>query len=883
MKPFEMRSFARLGFWAAVAVLLLMGWAIYQSTVTARALTSLLQHNASVIDEVDALNFALVRANAAHRGLLLSRAPRFATERDGAIDETQQRLRSLEILSAENPWQSELLGGVSALLPRWARALREESERRAGEGAPALVWRDVAADLQAGMAALAAQVRATEMSSRLAHRGERQRVFHSVLLILAAAVFVFLALLVPSYFAFVRQGRARGHAERKLRDLAESLPGAVFQWRTFPGGKGRYEFLSGQTVGLRGVKREEALADPEKVLPTIHEGDRKELREALQLAEEAGTQLRHDYRVVGEDGGIRWLRSEATQQRLPDGSTLWSGLWTDVTKHLKLRRELVEAKEAAEAANVAKTNFVTTMSHEIRTPMSGVLGMLELLGRTDLNDDQREMLRVIDESGRSLLRIVEDVLDFSKIEAGKLDLAPEPASIAKLVRSLVATYGVSAAEKGLTLTQSFDARIGPALVVDAHRLRQVLVNLVANAIKFTPRGSVDLATTLAGRKRGREVVRFTITDTGIGVSEETQKLLFKPFVQAETGAARYGGSGLGLVICRRLVLLMGGELEMASRPGMGTTMTVTIPMAVADSPLAATGGDAARKFALHRHRVPPAAVLAQAEGTMLLLVDDNPTNRMILSRQVAILGYAAEVAENGLEALASWRSGRFALVITDCEMPLMDGYELVRQIRAAESRAERSRTVVLAYTAYALVGEVEKCLAAGMDDYLCKPTDLKHLEDKLRQWAPIPVAMATGEARLPTVPDAAEIRPAKEGETPIDPAVLAEVCAGDSAAVRTFLARFQSFNEADAQALKRAVADLDMPEVAHASHRMKGAGRTVGATALANICETIERAARANEGFSGIAASMVLLDNELERLDRYLRSLHQGTTPEAIA
>ena len=235
MKPFEMRSFARLGFWAAVAVLLLMGWAIYQSTVTARALTSLLQHNASVIDEVDALNFALVRANAAHRGLLLSRAPRFATERDGAIDETRQRLRSLENLSAENPWQSELLGGVSALLPRWARALREESERRAGEGAPALVWRDVAADLQAGMAALAAQVRATEVSSRLAHRGERQRVFHSVLLILAAAVFVFLTLLVPSYFAFVRQGRARGHAERKLRDLAESLPGAVFQWRTFPG------------------------------------------------------------------------------------------------------------------------------------------------------------------------------------------------------------------------------------------------------------------------------------------------------------------------------------------------------------------------------------------------------------------------------------------------------------------------------------------------------------------------------------------------------------------------------------------------------------------------------------------------------------------------
>jgi len=875
-----MRSFARLGFWAAVTVLFLMGWAIYHSTVTARALTGLLQHNANVIDEVDALNFALVRANAAHRGLLLSRAQRFATERDGAVDEVRQRLRSLESLSAEDPWQAEPLRGVSALLPRWARALRVEGEQRAGEASPALAWRDAAANLQAGMAALMAQVRASEVSSRLAHRGERLHVFHSVLLILAAAVFVFLTLLVPSYFAFVRQGRARGHAERKLRDLAENLPGAVFQWRTFPDGKGRYEFLSGQTVGLRGVKREEALADPEKVLSTIVEGDRKELRAAIQLAEKTGTQLRHDYRVVGEDGAIRWLRSEATQQRLPDGSILWSGLWTDVTMKHKMQRELVEAKEAAEAANVAKTNFVTTMSHEIRTPMSGVLGMLELLGRTDLDETQRDMLRVIDESGRSLLGIVEDILDFSKIEAGKLDLAPEPASIAKLVRSLVATYGVSATEKGLTLTQSFDARIGPALVVDAHRLRQVLVNLVANAIKFTPRGSVNLATTLESRERGREVIRFTITDTGIGVSEDTQRLLFKPFVQAETGAARYGGSGLGLVICRRLVFLMGGELEMASRPGLGTTMTVTIPMAVADGPLAATGGDAAHPSAFDAHRPPPCAALAQAEGTLLLLVDDHPTNRMILSRQVALLGYAAEVAANGLEGLALWRTGRFAMVITDCEMPLMDGYELARQIRASEGKAGRARTVVVAYTAYAVVGEIEKCLAAGMDDYLAKPTDMKHLEEKLRQWAPIPSAAIEVTGPSP-VPDAVEIAPVSESEMPIDPAVLAEVCAGDAAAVRTFLARFQSFNEADAEALKRAVADLDMPEVVHASHRMKGAGRTVGATALANVCETIERAARANEGVSGIAPSMALLDHELERLDRYLRGLHQDATREA--
>jgi signal transduction histidine kinase/HPt (histidine-containing phosphotransfer) domain-containing protein/ActR/RegA family two-component response regulator len=877
MKLFEMGSLARIGFWAAILLLILMGWTVYKSTVTTRNLTSLLQHDASVIEELDGVALAVQRANAAHRGALISRAPRFATERDGAIGEALQGLRKLEGLGVGDSRQEQLLHGASVSLPQWALALRDEEAVQS----PGLAWRDAAAGLQAKIAANMAQLRESGVVLRLAHRAERQDLFQSVLLLRAAAVFVFVTLLVPSYIAFVRQARARGAAEHKLRELAESLPGVVFQWRTFPGGKGRYEFLSGDTVGLRGVKREDALADPEKILSKIVSGDREELRAAIATAQENGTQLRHDYRVLGQDGSISWLRSEATQRRLPDGSTLWSGLWTDVTKSIKMRSDLVEAKEAAEAATVAKTNFVTTMSHEIRTPMSGVLGMLELLGRTDLDETQRDMLRVIDESGRSLLRIVEDILDFSKIEAGKLDLAPQPTSLAKLVASLVATYGVLAVEKGLVLTESLDERIGPALIVDGPRLRQVLVNLVANAIKFTPRGSVNLATTLESRERGLEVIRFTVTDTGIGISEEMQELLFKPFVQAETGAARYSGSGLGLVICRRLVALMGGELRMVSRPGMGTTMTVTMPMAVADSPLAATGGDAARKLELGSHRAPPSAARAQAEGTLLLLVDDHPTNRMILSRQVDLLGYAAEVAANGLEALALWRTGRFAMVITDCEMPLMDGYELARQIRAAERRDPKTRTAVMAYTAYAVVGEVEKCLAAGMDDYLAKPTDLKHLEDKLHRWAPIPAADA-GKTLAAAPPRAPEIPPAIEGEAPIDAGVLAEVCAGDAAAVRAFLARFQSFNEADAEALKRAVANLDMPEVMHASHRMKGAGRTVGATALANVCERIERAARADEGFSGIAPSMVQLDHELERLDRYLRSLHQDPARETL-
>ena len=271
-------------------------------------------------------------------------------------------------------------------------------------------------------------------------------------------------------------------------------------------------------------------------------------------------------------------------------------------------------------------------------------------------------------------------------------------------------------------------------------------------------------------------------------------------------------------------------------------------------------------------RTAPTAAQAQAEGTLLLLVDDHPTTRMILVRQAGLLGYAAEVAENGIEALAKWRTGRFAMVITDCDMPHMDGYELAKEIRAEEGRGDKGRCVVVAYTAFAEAGETDKWLAAGMDDCLSKPTDLNLLEGKLHRWLPIPAATAT-DARPARDKDIETIPPPRDDRAPIDFDVLAEVCTGDAAAVRVFLAYFWSSNQEDVKALERAMADRDLPEVARASHRMRGAGRTVGATAMADVCETIERAARANKSFSEIAPSMVLLDQELDRLDRFLEGL----------
>jgi signal transduction histidine kinase/CheY-like chemotaxis protein/HPt (histidine-containing phosphotransfer) domain-containing protein len=518
--------------------------------------------------------------------------------------------------------------------------------------------------------------------------------------------------------------------------------------------------------------------------------------------------------------------------------------------------QLEESNLQLKAASMAKSNFLSMMSHEIRTPMNGVLGMLELLSLSNLDPQQRTTLEIVRSSGRSLLRIIDDILDFSKIEAGKLEVRPEVASIQAIVASVVGIYSGNASSKALVLKSRVDERISPAVLVDPVRVQQILNNLVSNAIKFTSKGHVALEAELVDRKDGVDIVRFSVTDTGIGIPLEAQAALFQPFSQVSGGiASAFGGTGLGLSIGRRLATLMGGSIEMASVVGKGTTMSLTLPLVVAHPDLLLDRATPALIAVVSdARRQAPSVEEAQREGTLVLVVDDHPINRLVLMRQVTMLGYANETAEDGRKALEMWKSGRFALVITDCNMPEMDGYQLARAIRDIEHESGRQRTLVIACTANALRGEAEICFAAGMDDYISKPVEMSMLRTKLDHWLP----------RM------------KQAVPPLlDASVLHEITGGDSNLEREVFRRFLAENIKDTAELQGAVEAHDTLQVTDAAHRIKGASKTIGASALAQVCMRIEAAARSND-WTSVIGNLDAFRREAARLNAYLAAVSPG-------
>lgn len=386
------------------------------------------------------------------------------------------------------------------------------------------------------------------------------------------------------------------------------------------------------------------------------------------------------------------------------------------------QKEAIEKAKEAEAAAAVKARFFAMMSHEIRTPLNAVIGLTDLLLHSKLDDDQRNMVDTVKQSGSSLLAVINDILDFSKIDADKVVIEQADIEIDRLMTGVVDILSLQAKQKGLELISTVDPAVPRFFVGDAARIRQILFNLVGNAVKFTGAGTISVNLTVAEENDRGLLLRFAVKDPGIGISAAAQARLFQPFSQADSSTTRkYGGTGLGLAICKKLAEHMGGQMGLESAEGKGSLFWFSV-----------FGQRAEQQTAIADNNLVTAHPSARAGQARILLVEDNPVNQMVALRLLKMLGYEADTAGDGAEAVAALEQVAYDLLLMDCEMPNMDGYQATALIRQMETQSGRRHRIV-AMTANAMDGDREKCLNAGMDDYLAKPIQLETLQTTLER------------------------------------------------------------------------------------------------------------------------------------------------------
>ncbi len=503
-------------------------------------------------------------------------------------------------------------------------------------------------------------------------------------------------------------------------------------------------------------------------------------------------------------------------------------------KALLYTQELDTKNLELEAASQAKGLFLATMSHELRTPLNGIIGFLKHLGKTRLDDQQKDYFHSIDLSARLLLSVINDVLDFSKIEAGKLSIESIAIELREFCDEVILLFAVSAEDKGLELVCVIDKRLPNSLMGDPVRLTQVLANLLSNAIKFTAKGKVLLEVRLVGETDSNVSLEIRVTDSGIGISQEALSRLFQPFTQADASTTRkHGGTGLGLVIAKKIVEMMGGSIVIESKVGQGTCFTVHLDM------LKQHPGNQQEKISNVSpiEKTSVSVVLTPLKGKRVLIVDDNSINRKLAQLLVTELGGEFDFAEDGVQAVDAFTRKEFDLILMDVNMPVMDGLEACARIRALEESSSR-QTLIIALTANAMPGDKERFINCGMDDYLSKPIDEKALFKVLHRFFPQRLA----QVPLIKIESAKLIESSKdatENTTPaLDPAIGIKLCFGDAdtwqMALGMMLDELQDYSD------KIKLASNDMTQLRLVSHKLVGSTCYCGTPALLQAVKQVE-------------------------------------------
>jgi two-component system sensor histidine kinase/response regulator len=499
---------------------------------------------------------------------------------------------------------------------------------------------------------------------------------------------------------------------RRIAALADNLPsGAIFRVEEHDGGSPVINYMSAGIKDIVGLSAEEIMPDGAALLRAVHPDDRQRFKDALLEARERATQFDHELRIVHPNGSVVWIHFRAARRKQSDERLVWDGIVRDVTGERLAAEALREAKEAAERAERSKSQFLATMSHEIRTPMNTIIGMTRLTLQTALAPRQRNYLEKINIAAKALLGIINDILDLSKIEAGGLELEDTVFKLDSVLDSVSAVTAMPAEEKGLEIAYSVDPSLPKRLRGDPLRLGQILTNLVSNAVKFTERGEIVVSITPATGPDGSDWVRFSVSDTGIGLDADQIARLFRPFSQASNDTARrYGGTGLGLAICKRLVEMMGGTIGVESTKGIGSTFYFLLPLKTPSEALITNRLSAPR--------------MLRVKGRRALIVDDNDSARQILHDMVSSFGMEAESVSSGVRAIevleeAALRGEPFDIVLMDWRMPTMDGLETARRIR--ENRRLEHVPGVLMVTAYGRDEVTQRAEQLGLQGVLIKP------------------------------------------------------------------------------------------------------------------------------------------------------------------
>ena len=624
-------------------------------------------------------------------------------------------------------------------------------------------------------------------------------------------------------------------SEKRLILALEGSSAGLWDWN-LPAGE---VFFSAQWPVPLGHTLAELRASPEEWHGRVHPEDLPSLLADFQAHLAGWTeQFENTHRMRHRDGHYVWMLTRGRALRNPAGEPFRVvGTHLDISAQKELERRLREAeedqrlaREQAETANRAKTAFLATMSHEIRTPLNGVLGAVQLLRDLQLSADQLELVDAAEESATGLLEIVGDILDLTKIESGKLELESRTLALPATLREVLAAFEARAKAKGLTLTISLADALPAHVSSDPARLRQILGNLIGNAIKFTDTGGVTVSATVKAKEAARQWIEFSVRDTGIGIAPEVQSRLFSAFVQADSSTTRrFGGTGLGLAISRRLVELMGGEIRVISEPGRGADFRFQLPLTTAE--------------------LPPAEPAPLPAGTRfagrVLVAEDNLIGQKIAPAMLRKMGLTVDIANNGREAVERFNETRYDVIFMDCHMPEMDGYEATLIIRRQEALLPPAagRAWIIALTANAMSGEREHCLSVGMDDHLAKPFKIIQLQAVLLRACHAGVlSVPTRSVTQPVVP-----RPA----TDFEPGALDQLCAElDTASVCEIVRDFLNDLPTRPSELEQLCQEERFSELERAAHSLKGLSVQFGLMPLAHHSLAIEAAAEASDAAS---------------------------------